>query len=209
MKKLIIVCEEKYKIHADFLSQLVSLQDDTGENVRGVKDGEVAALVWTEKEYEANAPQISSEQYIVFIGNSKLIKAKRTHMLKKWDKFGMNYGWLGKQAVLFVEEVVDIKEYNSFIEFAKSNNENVEKKIELLPTKDFKEDAEDNNNNKSNIFLSSMKKVTNFYANVATVGVNKFNELSKKKDIENQEYTCLVLEFYLNALSKFLNLEEE
>ena len=89
MKKLIIVCEERLKQYGDFLSQLISLTDDKEENIIGVKDGSVAAQVWTEKEYNANAPQISSEQYILFIGNSKMIKDKRTHMIKNFDKYGM------------------------------------------------------------------------------------------------------------------------
>ena len=70
MKKLIIVCEEKLRKYGDFLAQLVSLEDDKDGNIRGTKDGAVAAQVWTEKDYVGNAAQISSEQYILFIGNS-------------------------------------------------------------------------------------------------------------------------------------------
>ena len=58
MKKLIIVCEEKLRQYGDFLSQLVSLQDDKDNKIIGVKDGAVAAQVWTEKEYNANAPSL-------------------------------------------------------------------------------------------------------------------------------------------------------
>lgn len=36
MKKLIIVCEEKLRQYGDFLAQLVSLQDDKGEEIVGV-----------------------------------------------------------------------------------------------------------------------------------------------------------------------------
>lgn len=67
MKKLIIVCEEKLRQYGDFLSQLVSLNDDKDGKVVGVKDGTVATQVWAEKEYIANSAQISSEQYILFI----------------------------------------------------------------------------------------------------------------------------------------------
>ena len=70
MKKLIIVCEEKLRQYGDFLAQLISLEDDKNEQVVGAKDGAVAAQVWTEKEYGANAVQISSEQYILFVCRS-------------------------------------------------------------------------------------------------------------------------------------------
>lgn len=70
MKKLIIVCEEKLRCYGDFLAQLISGTDDNDSKVVGVKDGSVAAQVWTEKEYASNAAQISSEQYMLFIGNS-------------------------------------------------------------------------------------------------------------------------------------------
>ena len=77
MKKLIIVCEERLRKYGDFLAQLISRTDDTDNMIVGVKDGAAVAQVWTEKEYTSNAAQISSEQYILFIGNTNLIKEKR------------------------------------------------------------------------------------------------------------------------------------
>ena len=35
------------------------------------------------------------------------------------------------------------------------------------------------------------------------------NAASKSKDIEDQQYTCLILLFYLDALASFLGLNEE
>ena len=72
MKKLIIVCEEKCRQYGDYLAQLISLEDDTEDETVGTKDGEVAAQVWLEKDYKANAAQLSSNQYILFIGQDKL-----------------------------------------------------------------------------------------------------------------------------------------
>ena len=54
MKKLIIVCEEKCRSYGDYLAQLISMDDDTDEATVGTKDGEVAAQVWTEKDYNNN-----------------------------------------------------------------------------------------------------------------------------------------------------------
>lgn len=203
MKKLIIVCEERLKQYGDFLSQLISLSDDKENNIIGVKDGSVAAQVWTEKEYNANSPQISSEQYILFIGNTKMIKDKRTHMIKKFDKYGMKYGWLGKQAVLVVDNVVDIDKYDEFIEYAKSNKSDVKKLIEVKPNTEIKELPENTNG-----FSKFFSSVSNTLVNASIQSANLFNKITNNSKIEGQEYTCLVLEFYFNALADFLGLSE-
>ena len=135
MKKLIIVCEEKCRQYGDYLAQLISLEDDKEDETVGTKDGEVAAQVWLEKDYKANAAQLSSNQYILFIGQDKLIKEKSSHMNMEFAEFGMKYGWLGKQAVLSVEKVVEADKYENFISYAQNYQKNVE---QLIKSKDKK-----------------------------------------------------------------------
>lgn len=60
-EKLVIVCEEKFRTYADYLSMLISSEDDDSDNIVGVRDGGVQALVWTEKDYKANVATISSD----------------------------------------------------------------------------------------------------------------------------------------------------
>lgn len=198
MKKLIIVCEEKLRQYGDFLSQLISLQDDKDDVVVGVKDGSVAAQVWTEKEYAANAPQISSEQYILFIGNSKLLKEKRVYMQEKFSQYGMKYGWLGKQATLFVDQVVSLGEYGSFIEFARASQPEVKQLVET----------------KAQAFSEETKKdllsVKHFVMGVVSPTFDTLRFITKnKKEVEAQEYSCLTLLFYLNGLAEFMGLNEK
>lgn len=119
MKKLIIVCEENYRKYGDFLAQLISLPNDENRALPGIKEGTVAAQVWGEKEYVANQAQISSEQYILFLGNSRLLKEKRTFFNVKFSKYGMTYSWLGKQAALVVENTVSADEYDDFLHLAR------------------------------------------------------------------------------------------
>ncbi|NLD47726.1 MAG: hypothetical protein GX660_11080 [Clostridiaceae bacterium] len=209
MKKLIIVCEGKHRQCGDYLSQLVSLDDDKDIKVVGVKDGAVASQVWTEEEYSANSAQISSEQYILFIGNSKLIKDKRSHMLNKYSEYGMQYGWLGKQAVLFVERVVDMKEYDSFIDYARRNQSDVTKLIELKSdVMDIPDDINEEDAKGIKKVLNPIKTLQAVIVNAPIRGLNAFNKMSNNKKIEGQQYTCLVLVFYLNGLSQFLGLSE-
>ena len=204
MKKLIIVCEEKLRQYGDFLSQLVSLQDDKDDNIIGVKDGAVAAQVWTEKEYTANAPQISSEQYILFIGNSKMMKEKRAFMQEQFSQYGMCYGWLGKQATVFVDHVVSIEEYDEFIALAQGNQPEVTKliegKTEVKTTSDL---------DKYTPAKAFLLKMVNPVAAVLTQGVKHTVKVANNKKIEAQQYSCLTLLFYLKGLSSFLGLNEQ
>jgi hypothetical protein len=242
MKKLIIVCEEKLRRYGDFLAQLISRVDDQDGTVVGIKDGAAAAQVWTEKEYASNAAQISSEQYMLFIGNSKLFKEKRHHMQKKYSEYGMNYGWLGKQATLFVDRVVSLTEYESFFQLA--SNEATEGKqpeiTRLLPAKhdepieetpadesaiesepdDSEEiievtepEPQERRGLKKLLVPLSTAKVA--IKKTADQGKDTFNKVSdninvvaKSREIEDQQYTCLVLLFYLNDLGNFLGISE-
>ena len=240
MKKLIIVCEERLRRYGDFLAQLISGTDDKEGRVVGIKDGAAAAQVWTEKEYTANAAQISSEQYLLFVGNSKLIKEKRHHMLQKYSEHGMNYGWLGKQAVLFVDHILSFSEYTNFYkllsnEYAEGSQKEA---VRLLPSKseeiiepiNIVEEAEESKEDASTEVLEVVqpeakepKKVLTPFVAVGKAfkkavdsGVKTINKVSddisaasKSKDIEDQQYTCLILLFYLDALATFLGLNEE
>ncbi len=240
MKKLIIVCEERLRRYGDFLAQLISGTDDKEGRVVGIKDGAAAAQVWTEKEYTANAAQISSEQYLLFVGNSKLIKEKRHHMLQKYSNHGMNYGWLGKQAVLFVDHILSFSEYTNFYkllsnEYAEGSQKEA---VRLLPSKseeiiepiNIVEEAEESKEDASTEVLEVVqpeakepKKVLTPFVAVGKAfkkavdsGVKTINKVSddisaasKSKDIEDQQYTCLILLFYLDALAAFLGLNEE
>lgn len=240
MKKLIIVCEERLHKYGDFLAQLISGKDDKEGMIIGIKDGVAAAQVWTEKEYTANAAQISSEQYILFIGNSKLIKEKRHHMQQKYTGHGMNYGWLGKQAVLFVDHALSYIEYEEFYGLlSKEYTEGSQKEaVRLLPSKsaeiakpvnvveDLVEIQETEAIEADDVTQQDLKSERKLLTPLAFVGktvkkavdggVRKVNKVSndinaatKGKEIEDQQYTCLVLMFYLNALGMFLGLNEE
>lgn len=233
MKKLIIICEERLRRYGDFLAQLISGTDDKEGKVVGIEDGAAAAQVWTEKEYTANAAQISSEQYLLFVGNSKLIKEKRHHMLQKYSNHGMNYGWLGKQAVLFVDHILSSSEYEEFYKLL--SNEYAEgyqkEAVRLLPFKseeiaepvniieeivEVQDEDVQQETNKQKMVLARFVTVGKVFKKAVDGGLKTFNKVSydisvsaKSRDIEDQQYTCLVLLFYLNDLASFLGLNEE
>ncbi len=118
-KKLIIVCDEKTEQYANYLRQLISTNDDKDGEVVGIADGTVEAAVWLEKEYLANKAKVSSNEHILFIGDNKTSKSESSSMVVKFEKFGMQYGWLGKRAMMKVDnEMLEPEAYDEFIEYA-------------------------------------------------------------------------------------------
>jgi len=195
MKKLIIICEEHCRVFGDYLSQLISMDDDMDNCTVGTKDGEVAAQVWLEKEYLSNASHVSSDQYLLFIGHDKLIKEKSSHMRVVFSQFGMKYGWLGKQAVLCVEKVVSADMYGDFISFARGYQADVDALIEK----------------KSAVKLLSEKALVPAKAALAVIqpvaeAALAVRQLTLNKKIEAQQYSCGVTKFYIDSLSEFLGI---
>lgn len=194
MKTLIIICEEKCRQYGDYLAQLISL-----------KDGEVAAQVWLEKDdYKANSAQLSSSQYILFIGQDKLIKEKSSHMNMKFSEYGMKYGWLGKQAVLSVEKVVEADKYESFIAYAQNYQQNVEQLIKSKDKQSLKAGAA------AGAVGAAGALAIIFPATLAPIaisaGVKAVKKYTLNSKIKEQQYSCAVMKFYLDDLSKFLGL---
>lgn len=213
MKKLIIVCEEKCRIYGDYLAQLVSLDDDTGDAIIGTKDGDVAAQVWLEKDYQANAAQMSSSQYLLFLGNSKLFKEKRSHMTLKFSRYGLKFGWLGKQAALCVDDVLSLDEYEDFINYARGYQADVKKLVEKKPDVVVQKQlpaAENDDGSQPTTpekgILAPMRFLPAVVANAPVKSLNAIRKIAVNKRIEEQQYNCLILIFYLDALADFLGL---
>lgn len=207
MKKLIIVCDEKHRKYGDYLSQLISLEDDTEDCVVGIKDGEVATQVWSEKEYQSNAPQISSSQYILFIGESKLIKEKGLHMKPVFSKYGMRYGWLGKQAVLTVEASISVKEYDEFLNFALDNQADIERLVEKKENKSFVDKVKENPMVGAKVAgIAALGVLGGAVGLSPIIGLKIKRTIDLKKGIREQQYSCAIIKFYLEGLSAFLGM---
>lgn len=157
------------------------------------------------------SPKIERYKDMLFIGNSKLIKEKRSHMVQKYSEYGMKYGWLGKQGVLFVDEIVDVENYDNFFEYAKANQSSVKKLLDVKA--DIMVAPEEPKGNKTDKgikkILNPMKSLPAAIVNAPIRGLNAINKMVNSKKIEEQEYSCLILVFYLQGLSKFLGLSEE
>ncbi len=65
---------------------------------------ECQSRVLTENDWDANKMQISSEEYVLFLGNVKDGLALKPIIQWKYEKLNMKYGWIGKKALLLVEK---------------------------------------------------------------------------------------------------------
>ena len=124
---LIIVCDDKDIVYANYLIQLIGQKDDAGESIVGVADDSVSAAIYTVKTYKDNLAQIPSTQHILFIGQTGVAKEQSKTIDEQFNQMGMHYGWLGKRAVLYADDSAsdwlklkdDKKSYTEFWQFSK------------------------------------------------------------------------------------------
>lgn len=206
--KLIIVCDEKTSEYANYLRQLVSMKDDTSDEIIGVKDGTVEVAVWLEKDYVANMATISSKEHILFIGENKVSKKETPSMSVKFDKFGMKYGWLGKRAMMMVSDSIKDKEtYEQFIELCQG----YEHKIEAMSLERVRKYEEKDENEKGVVAFMKNKAATLAQLVVNPIGtagifgaVAGINMLKDRKKLRDQQYRALTSILYTDGLTEFL-----
>ena len=206
-KKIIIVCDEAEKQYATYLLQLISANDDKeGEQV-GTKDGTVTAAIYSEKQYESNLAQLASSNYILFMGNGKVAQNARVNMGERYSKFGMHYGWLGRQAFMYAEPGEFKKdEADDFYEFCEKYEKSFEHIVsqgvgnEKLAIQKIYEEAE----GVAKFAAGFVKLALGRIGIIAEIAKDLSFEIFSKKDVRDQQYTMLTLILYMNGLSEFL-----
>ena len=191
---LIIVCDEKDMVYANYLIQLIGQKDDAGDSVVGIADESVSAAIYTTKTYKDNLPQIPSTQHIIFVGRSPLVKEQSKTISEQFNKLGMHYGWLGKRAVLYVDDIAgewlklkdDKAHYMEFWQYSKERG--------MVHTDALAEHAKKLSGN----FVDKIMPVV--------VGAPKML-IERNKTIEEvkvQQYRTLIKVFYEDGLRLFM-----
>lgn len=181
-KELIIVCDESLMEYANYLMALISQNND--------KDGTVSAAIWPPKVYKDTLPKITSNTHILFIGSFKEAKEQRKNVNSKFNKYGMHFGWLGKRAVMYVDDKMLKKdEYDHFLKFSKNYQEEFEKATVNIV----------------NSLQDYMKVIGTFLPVIYPVAIyGLISGTIAHKKIKNQQYRCLTIALYLDGLQKFL-----
>lgn len=211
--KLIIVCDDKTVEYANYLRQLVSMNDDKDGETVGTEDGCVEAAVWLEKDYIANSATISSKEHILFIGENKTSRKEISSMNAKFDKFGMKYGWLGKRGMMIVSDNIKRPEtYEKFIEFCLGYQKEFEKVV--LKKSGFEKATDATAAGavaaKAGTTILAGGGLLAFLAPMALPAVSivsvakSVTMMSKQKKIKDQQYRALTAILYMDALKEFL-----
>ena len=191
-QELIIVCDEKTLKTANYLVQLISLKDDHEENVVGIKDGSVNAVIWLEKNYHDNQATLSSNAHVLFIGDSKIAKSQRTSIVEKHNAHGMIYGWLGKRAVMYIDKpAIKQEEYAAFQEYAKQYKDKVETLVTKLDAEGIIQEA-------------AIGAALLVWLGPIGGGIEAVRFFKKRQEVIQQQMDCLALIMYLEGIGKFL-----
>ena len=213
-----IVYDKKTKEYAEYLYDLIGSMK---ENIRATK--------WDEKTYEANVNTMTSDNYVIFIGDNKITKPMIKNMDVKFDKFGMTYGWLGKRAVMYVHTNIHRKEtYQAFLAYVMSLGRKFEKVEKVsdkisdilgidMPTGNFIKRGVAGGVGAGGIaagvgLKNVLKKGAVRFLPGAFAGVGFATDalaiegFVKEQERRKQQYTCLVIEMAQNGLKAFLGV---
>ena len=225
VKKLIIVSGEKERVYAELLSSLIVLKDDDIENgkVVGIKDGSVEAVVWDEKVYSDNRPQLGSNTKILFFGKNKSSEAiiPSIRFNKSFSKYGIKIGWIPNKAVVYIEPNLLLSNHELYDEF-------FDRYIEQ--SKQFDDSIADTDTIKKATLTDDIgiafkkgacalggffgvlfgKKNEEEHQETTNDGTDFFNfgaKIEASSLIPSQMYRYAILSFYLNGLSDFMEIK--
>lgn len=216
-RKLVIVCEEATMEYGNYLLQLISAYDDKEGEQIGTKDGTIEAILWTEREYEGNRVKLSSNQRVLFIGNSKAMQSLRSNVQTEFFECGMAYGWIGCHGFMHVDDnSLNAGNYERFRELCEQcGKEFKELSLKFDPAKLGDVDVQD-----AALALlvplapapllavgaiaGKLAIVGKAIADIADAAIGKGNDLLQSKEAERQQYSLLTLLFYMRGLGEFV-----
>ena len=183
-KRLIIVCNSSLKEYGDFLMSLISKDESDKDPADRIVGENVEVFLWSNKQYKSAMHTLNQDNYILFLGESEEEKSQSKCIDWTLDKYGMRYGWLGKRAVLYVEDrPLHEQEYKDFVDYVNICQEIT--KIERIEREQI---------------------VMDYLMNIEMLVLpSKYHyEAKVNARIIAQQYRSLVALFYLNGLKEYL-----
>lgn len=195
--KLIIVHSKTTAAFANYLQMLISSKKEQGDNDTGSADRVVETTIWSDEEYKAQKPTLSNQDHILFIGRSNVLSEEEYGIKKVFDRFQMQYGWLGRRAYLKVTgERLKKDQIQPYIEFAKKYDPDVT----FESIFGLEAQAERRSRNGLQRFLETGKK----YGFVGPGPIAVLENKKKKSLLRSNQYRTLTLAFYKEGLADFL-----
>lgn len=111
---LIVVYKDEVLLN--FLRKLVETNDDSAGSVKGTRDRSINIVGWAEKVWEDRKKDGNTASKRLFLGNVKDAAAIEPIIDVKFDRFGIKYGWAGKQIIL-VADPLKLKAREDYLAF--------------------------------------------------------------------------------------------
>ena len=188
---LIVVYKDELVLN--LLKKLVDTNDDDGNTIVGTRDGSVNIMAWDEKMWLSQKKTGNITSKVLFLGDVKGSKSILPLIDEKYNKWGIKYGWAGKQAVLTVDESALNKreDYNAFLK---------EFQALALPGKEKSKDKP--------LPLKLAKKggIAILFGLVGLGAAYAVDHFKDKAKTRQQMYLFGVTELYKNHLENFMQL---
>ena len=218
-KKLVVVYEEKDELAFNLLKKLIETDDDDKENnvIVGSEDGTITVIGWTEKVYLDNKKKGNISNKIIFLDDVKGVGNIAPIMDKKFDKFGISYGFAGNQAVISINErqIGDAQTYEQMTTYftnyfkigknenpeSSNNAQQIESSIEQseLANTQLKNEHNPGNAKKRRIMAIAVSVIQPFYGIPFVV-----NSVLTHKKLRNEMFINAINKFYLDELDAFM-----
>lgn len=192
---VVIVYTAEARKHAYYLRDLIALQDDTEENIVGLKDGTVKVTTCEDKKFDEK--NNTSAQKVIYIGNCKSAESTKEHARWKVDVHGLRCGWFGNKAILYIEKSLRKKEeYEKFCKYGESVANRLEEKFRKI---------KESTGSKAGAVLGIVASFVFFPIPLAVASSSLLILTNKRnKEIRQQQYDTMVRVFYLDFVQNFI-----
>ena len=186
-KTLIVVYKDELLMNQ--LKKLIETHDDS-EEIVGTKDDSINVVSWTEKVWLGNKKAGNIQGKILFLGNIKGTDKLIPVIDKKFDDYGVKYGWGGNQAVLYtdVDVLINRDKYDQFLK--KLDNLPVPESLKIVKSKIIESVKEEMIDKEKNIQDENESKKPNIFRSVKKIvdtGVDKIGTFSKQVSSKVEE----------------------
>ena len=181
-KNCIIVYGKNEEVYANLLAGLID------------EFGDYECTIWSDIQFKQNQVQLLSSNKVIFIGNTKVSQKFIPNIRNKYNKFGMNYGWLGNRCVIYTNYIpIKKEELSGFIEYCKKVSEDNKNLSESFSSTRAK-----------NLF--ALPLILQYPIVPLIEGIVKyiFKDQKKRKVIKEQQYNVVVRNFFINGLNEFM-----
>ena len=193
-KNLVIVYKDELLLNQ--LKKLIETDDDS-EKEAGTKDDSIKIISWDEKAWNHNKKAGNINDKVLFLGAIKGTEKLVPVIDIKFDKYGVKYGWAGKQFLLWIDVEV-LKNENTYKEFLNEiATMPIPEQYKSMITKDLITDTAP----AANAFQKALH-------GISVIAVNSYRSIvggiQDKKNKEMQMYLYGIIQLYLNHLQKFM-----